>query len=314
MGGSQREKFLATAVAGFHKIARPLMGAPVIAILVVIVCLGACAFAWSRLGSSVTNDDGYQIAAKRIQIPEQPAWIHSDVREDVVTESSLSGMSLLDPEVTLKVRRAFELHTWVSKVHFVSKRAGGTVLVDLTYRQPAVMVETEGGWWPVDTEGVLLPPDEFSLNQTRNYLNVRTHNHMPQGLVVGTSFGDPGVLGAARLATALETTWRQMGLVRIHVIQSRPVSRSQDVEIVYELESSGGTRIQWGRAPGQERPGEQTAIEKSSGFASSPRKRGRSMTLARPIRLTSASDSQFAEFAGPTAQPPSAAMKIKWCR
>ncbi len=218
-------------------------------------------WAWGKWGREVLQDDSLTVSAKQLVLrPPPPKWIRGDIRAEALRQSSLERLSLLDPEVTVKIRHAFELHPWVASVDYVSKRAGGRIVVELRYRRPILMVVTENGegWWPVDTMGVLLPPADFSQNDPLNFLQLYTPDHWPAG-DVGTSFGHASVVGAARIATLLDPYWRSWGIVAIHAMRK---DTSQDSPVTYELETRGGTRIRWGAAPGQEPRGAPTAQAK----------------------------------------------------
>ncbi len=239
-------------------------------------------WAWGKWGRNVVDDPAFQVKAEQIVLPPTPKWIRSDIRAEALRESSLERLSLLDPEVTLKIRRAFELHPWIASVEYVSKRAGGRILVEVRYRRPIIMVVTENGngWWPVDTMGVLLPPADFSQNDPLGFFQVYTPFHRPAG-DVGTSFGHAGVVGAARLATLLDDHRTQWGLVSIH---ARHLNPARESEIEYELRTRGGTRILWGAAPGNEPRGESTAEEKLARLEQFAAARG-TLDLRPPVTL-----------------------------
>ena len=224
----------------------------------VVLAGGLFVWAWNQWGTWVTSNPRFQVSFESLELPPQPKWIQSDIRKEVVQQGSLEGLSLLDEELTVKVRHAVELHPWVASVNYVSKRAKGNILVELAYREPAVMVETKNGWWPVDTKGVLLPPADFTQNDPEEFLQVRTPFHQPAG-DVGMSFGHPGVVGAADLAKLIAGDRQKWGVVRVNVHHSDPDYESG---IEFELELPVGSRIQWGSAPGKEQPGESKATEK----------------------------------------------------
>ena len=199
--------------------------------------------------------------------------------------------------MTKRVVQAFELNTWVAEATWAGKRPGPDgpmVVVHLRYREPVIMVRTrDSRWkgdcfWPVDTEGVFLPPDEFSASQTRSYLRVEAGNSTPVG-AVGTPYGDPGVAGAAAIATVIGDAWKSFGLEWIVVNKDSMAQIGQSPAPVYLLLATGGNpdavarrngnqltgssgplaasgpasaEILWGHAPGQEPAGEAVAAQK----------------------------------------------------
>jgi hypothetical protein len=233
----------------------------------VVIALACGAFmAWQRWGATVLASPQYQLTVDAIEVTPQPVWIMRDVKSQVVTDVLLDQLSLLDPQVTIRVARAFEEHPWISKVRRVSKQVPARIVVELDYRQPIVMVEAiGGGFWPVDKDGVLLPPDEFTPNQTRDFLRVFAENAQPAGKV-GTSYGDGRVLGAAAIAEVLEMDWRQLNLEKIVARTTNALGRKLD-EPEFDLYTRLGTRLVWGRAPGFEQNGEIKAPAKRARLA-----------------------------------------------
>ncbi len=163
-------------------------------------------------------------------------------------------------------------------------------------RLPVMMVRSrDSRWkgdcfWPVDAEGILLPPDEFSAGQTTSCLRLEAANQVPTG-PVGTPFGGPAVAGAARLAVILGDEWKSMGLQWIVVVKDRPDAGAEPTEPTYVLLANGGdptavlnwlddkttrtlqielkpddqpptTLVFWGHAPPREFEGEPTAGQK----------------------------------------------------
>lgn len=237
--------------------------------LLVLIGLFAAGFsyAWRRWGETVASHPRYLLDAERLEVTPQPDWIRGDVKRDVMRDGALAGLKTLDPQVTVRVARAFALHTWVSDVKRVRKEHPGRVIVELEYRRPVGMVEvtTQGqrGLLPVDAKGVLLPPQEFSAEQTRDYIRIVVGETLPVG-PVGTAWGDDRVAGAARIAGALGAAWRQLDLLRIAVQPHSAGGRRRPEELIYELHARQGSRIIWGRSVGYERAAEATAAEKTA--------------------------------------------------
>jgi hypothetical protein len=216
---------------------------------------------WDHVREHVVAGPEYQLDTAAIQITPLPAWIHSDIKADVARSASLDGsMSLLDDELTLRIAQAFGLHPWVAKVTRVSKSFPARVDVELVYRRPVAMVEVSGGLLPVDRDGVLLPSDDFSPSEAVAYPRITEIKTVPVG-PQGSRWGDARVAGGARLAAVLTDDWQKMKLTRIAPLVPSAGVRSPD-DILYEVFSEGGLRIEWGHAPGSERPGDIKASEK----------------------------------------------------
>jgi hypothetical protein len=233
-----------------------------VVVLLFIGVLGvAWSLAWQRVRDRVLADESYQVAARDIRLTPSPPWIHSDVKTEVLRDASLDGkLSLLDDDLTKRLSSAFSLHPWVAKVHRVSKHHPSRVEVDLTYRQPVAMVEVTGGLLPIDGEGVLLPSEDFSPNEAKKYPRVARIESLPAGSV-GSPWGDNHVLGAARIARVIGDRWHAFRLYRIQAPVR--IGTAADVDAyTFELTTHAGTRILWGRPPGNEPTGEPSALEK----------------------------------------------------
>ena len=243
------------------KLARVLSALLALSVVVMGLVIG-----WNRWGVNVTSDARHRLQADYLKMTPQPAWIRSDVKEQVVQQASLLNMPLLDQQLTVNVARAFELHSWVERVERVQKRPGPIVQVELVYRRPVAMVEVlsnnQPGLLPIDRFGVVLPPGDFSAEQARDYLRVVVDYHQPIG-PLGTSWGDDRVEGGAVIASLLQDIdWQDVGIYRVVAIseQDNP-TRS---EFRYDLLTRNQQRIHWGRAPGSELQGEPTAEIKIS--------------------------------------------------
>ena len=232
---------------------------PVI-LLTVVAVVGAW-YAWKRWGSGIVSQTDYVLASENISITPQPAWIHSDIKAEVIRDADLADLRILDPDLALRIQQAFSLHAWVADVRRVRKRFPPQVIVDLEYRRPVAMIKAvSGGYWPVDSHGVLLPPEEFSPQQTRHYLRVVAENSQPSGLV-GTPYGDARVAGAARIADLLAEHRDALGLDHL-IVRSGAMQTGVATEPTFEINTVSGTRIIWGRSPGHEGAGEVTGSDK----------------------------------------------------
>ena len=229
--------------------------------LLLVIATATFAWAWARWGSEVARHPRFSVSIEKIQTPPQPTWIQSNVIEEVVRDGNLENLSLLDHSTALKVDRAFALHRWVRRVERVDKQSSRRLIVQLLYRRPAIMVKADpDGFWPVETEGYLLPPNEFSELQTRDFLHVRGVTPQPAG-GVGTPYGDERVNAAARIALALDEVWKDLEL---YAIEPRAANRAAvySSAVTYELVTRKGTRIVWGNPPEKERQAEASAADK----------------------------------------------------
>src|SRR5262245_44699904 len=118
----------------------------------------------------------YRMRATEIEITPPPHWVPHDLVAQVVEQAALpEEVSLLDDRLVVDVAEAFRLCPWVEEVVSVSKSFPGRVTVVLNYRRPVAMVEVQAGHYPIDPHGVLLPPQAFSVADTRAYTPSTTY-------------------------------------------------------------------------------------------------------------------------------------------
>lgn len=220
--------------------------------------------AWEAIPDLSGNDE-YLIPAAEITANEPPRWVPLDLVDQVVNRAQLpETLSLLDDGLTEEVAQAFLLHPWVADVVEVRKQpAPARITVQLEYRRPVCMVEKKTGLYPVDAEGILLPSSDFSLAETAHFLKVVGVRSTPLG-PEGTSWGDPAVIGAARIAAFLHDKWDRLELRSIQPA-SAPDSAAAAAgldDLNFVLVTRGGSSILWGRAPGVDRPGELAPAQK----------------------------------------------------
>lgn len=201
--------------------------------------------------------DEYIVNATTVEVTSPPRMVPPNFVQQAFERSDMpEQMSLLDESVTQRVHDALQRHPWVAEVSRVSKQAPGRIVADLKYRRPIAMVEVARGVYPIDPDGTLLPPADFTVSDAQRYPLVEGVVSTPQG-PEGTNWGDPAVNGAADLATLLESSWEEFQLEKIHC---RP--GFSDSTPAFELISRGGSRIMWGCAPAEARPGEPDAEQK----------------------------------------------------
>ncbi len=259
MGGSA-VAFLATALKPLSGGSRGMLFA--IALLSIFFIL--IGLAWQRFGSLVVQDPKFQLTLDKLEVTESPAWVVTDVKKEAFDNGSLEGLSLLDQQTIRLVEQSFTMHAWVEEVVRASKTPDGRVEVSLRYRRPVIMVAVRGGYYPIDSQGVVLPTDGFSEQSTMEYLQFYAEGlYKIEQRLTGSKYGDDRVIAAAQIAHALGTLWRDAGLVRIDVYRlgDSPLLSNNPS---YELATAEGRRVVWGSAPGRERNGELSPADKVS--------------------------------------------------
>ena len=247
---------------------------PRLLLLAALACCGL--FAVPRLAvllPRVASRREYQISVDDIRLAQRASHVPADLVEQVFEQSGLPRrFSLLDEQIVCQVAEAFHAHPWVASVRRIEKRLPASIVVRLEYRKPVAMVQVPGGLYPIDREGRVLPPDDFTFSATRKFPIVAAVCSVPRG-PVGTKWGDPAVVGAARLAAVLLeqsadgiSPWTWFQLASIHVPQHRCPADAAD-NLVFELQTLDGSRIIWGRPPGTSHPGELAPEQKINRLA-----------------------------------------------
>jgi hypothetical protein len=240
---------------------RQLYRPVILATAALVVMAGVFLPRLASLLPDLSQRDEYILAAADIEITQPPHWVPHNLVVQVVENANLPAkLSLLDNNLVVEIAEAFQLNPWVEEVVSVSKTFPAKVIVVLNYRRPVAMVEVRQGQYPIDNHGVLLPPQDFSVADTRAYPLVTGVVSTPQG-PAGTDWGDKAVAGAAELAAELSPHWKKFGLMSI--VAPRTVEGHDKIdEGVYVLLANGGSRIVWGHAPGTNHPGELSTKQK----------------------------------------------------
>jgi hypothetical protein len=224
---------------------------------------------WAR--GRLRGQDSWSLPFAAIEC-EPPAGLP---REDFLGEVQYLAdqpdrLPLLDEALPARLARAFAAHPWVEDVQRVEVLPGRRLRVDLTYRRAvlavclpsadaaadgSVLLESASGAGPdalvpcraVDRHGVLLPVKATQPGLPLLHADVAAPAGRP-----GTAWGDGRVHAAAAAAAFLEPYREPLGLGDAW------------------WEAAGDTlvlrrarlRLVWGRAPGQEAPGEALAADK----------------------------------------------------
>jgi len=233
-------------------------------LLPLILCAGfavGVAVLWHTIRPTLLSNNDYQITADKVDVNPPPPWIRSDVKAAALRDAGLDEpASLLKPDLVQRIARAFSLQPWVAEVERVRKSHPARIEVKLRYRRPVCMIEVPGGLYPVDVDGVVLPSGDFSALEARDYPRSGGITSAPLG-PVGTEWGDPKVVGVARIGAALIEHWSRLSLAKIVPAADNPSGAALG-DLTFDLHARGGTRIAWGHAPGKETGSEPTAAEK----------------------------------------------------
>lgn len=205
----------------------------------------------------LSSNPAYQVQAERLHLPAAHPWIPADLPQRVLNRAGATPdqpLSLLLDGLAERLAKSLAADPWVREVRQVRLQRDGVILVDVTYRQPVLMVSTSRGMYAVDETGVLLPPEDFRAEDIRHFPLARNPQSLPN-VPAGTKWRDAGVEQAARLASALLPTgeatdpWRSLGLSAI-LIPSPTTDVDPSRPYALELLTAGGSRIVWGHAPG----------------------------------------------------------------
>jgi hypothetical protein len=216
----------------------------------------------------------YMVGPDQVTITPPPRWIPPELVKQVFERAGFTDHeSLLDETLSERVAAAFYTHPWIENVRAVRKSFPARLQVDVVYREPVAMVKGFDGHYPIDRNGVLLPPGDFSPADTERYPVIEQVSSVPQGKI-GEKWGDPVVDGAAELASVLNSAtaeqqswWNKLELQAILVPRSVVMGGDVD-QTEYLLRTQGGSEIHWGRAPSTLHPGELAVKQKLERLAS----------------------------------------------
>ena len=201
----------------------------------------------------LTQRDEYRLATSQIQIPDPPRWVPVTLLDQVIEEGSLPDeVSVLDEGLAEQIAAAFKKHPWVQGEVTVKMSVPARIEVAFEYRQPVAMVEVLDGFYAVDDAGVLLPPRDFPESDVEAYPRIVGMATTPLA-GIGSTWGDARVIGASRIAVALTPWWRDWKLKSI-VVPARLTAEQAYDKLEFVVTTQGGSRIIWGRPPGNEHP------------------------------------------------------------
>jgi hypothetical protein len=233
----------------FKRISKAIFRPRQLVLLALAVSLPFAQPLLDRWLPELAQNSDYQLEVSQISINKPPHWVPHNLVEQMVIRAKLPPtLSLLDEELTERIALAFAEHPWIAEVVEVRKSSfPARVDVQLIYREPVALVEKRTGFYPVSAEGILLPPEDFSLAETAGYLKITGVRSSPFS-EPGKPWNDPLVESAAQLAGLLKHDWKSLDLKSIEV----PPRSSDEIDleqVVFALITRGGSIIVWGKAP-----------------------------------------------------------------
>lgn len=122
----------------------------------------------------------YRISEGKIVLTPPPRWIPADIVRQVFDQAGLDGpMSLQDPTLCERIAAAFHTNPWIEKVVSVRKAWPARLYVDVIYRRPVAMVLGTDGFYPIDSEGTLLPGRDFAAADVDRYPIIENVTSVP---------------------------------------------------------------------------------------------------------------------------------------
>ncbi|MFO1007676.1 MAG: hypothetical protein U0929_17060 [Planctomycetaceae bacterium] len=238
-----------------------ILGTVVLAGLFVVVIP-----AFPSLWPTISQRDRFKLSVDAIELTAASNWAPHDVAQRVAAEHrEWNERSLLDSTLVADLAEAFAKHPWIEKVDRVEKTRQGRVIVQVTYRTPVAMIPVRG-LYPVDANGVLLPPSDFSEAEANQLPRLEGIKSLPNGKP-GEAWGDPIVVAGAKLCSelirkgTLDSHWARFGLKAV-IAPPPPSTAPTDIPepLVFQLVTKGtekadyqdGRLIIWGRAPGDD--------------------------------------------------------------
>ena len=232
-------------------------------LLVLAVFIAASFYAYKKFGLEIAGRSDQQVSLENVVlVPEQPEWVKSSLKEQIIGQYELDKLLLDDEELVEQFAAAFELDSHVEDVVRIEKRVNH-IRVEVTYRVPVAMVEVKVDEqrfvFPVDRSAVVMQTNDFDEADLGEFLRLVSDYSKPKGNS-GTPWGDPIITAGAAIANSLnDIAWKAMGLYRIYSIAENDGSN----RLYYvNLKNDENIRVLWGNPPGEEVSSEASVAEK----------------------------------------------------
>jgi hypothetical protein len=206
--------------------------------------------------------------AERTAVPEapevvllgRPAWMNDALAARIIdsVKPGTRGRSALDADLLKEVAHVLAAEPWVKQVRRVRRQFGGddrpagVLEIDVEFRIPTALVESDGAFWMVDAEGVKLP-ERFNADEVGRV-----------SLTAEKSLQLRMITGVAQRAPAAGDVWRgddlRAGLDLAKLLYDKPFA--QDIALIdvsnfsarqnpdaaqIVLHTRHNTEIRWGR-------------------------------------------------------------------
>lgn len=247
---------------------RPFLVWVVPSVSLVAICVGGLHLCRRH----VMTSPEYRIVAPKVSRPGAPWWEKTFGEEIDKSCAFASGASILDDTLLEQIARSYMRCPWVKKVTSVDKRFPNRVEAEMSLRWPAAAVEliTSRGrrYALVGDDGVRLP---------------KTYATWPQrGLDVpfivgvraappdaGGAWPDKSVTDAITIVKLLKQSKMIQGAINITAVDvSNYGGRISSARSEFLVLAENNCVIEWGRAPGTNRPTELPVEEKITKFES----------------------------------------------
>lgn len=222
------------------------------------------------------------IDPKAVTISEPHEFVRTDLVAEVYRTACLEQLSPLDAHASAKLADAFSSHPWVRDVRRVRKLPGGAIDVQLDYREPVVLFHTtmveprfNDKYFPLDGEGMMLPTEKMTLDDTPKFIHIEVGGLYPIGNE-GTPFGDRRVEHAALLARLLAAIKDQVPVAKIIVAGDPRMNLVPKLEVI----TADNKKLYWGSPPGMEQPNERDARSKLADLISGNFQNGSDLSIA----------------------------------
>ena len=216
---------------------------------------------WQTHYDTLIDLPEYQLSSQQIQVNAGPAWVPTDL-EQAIYESYQEVPSLLDLHLIPVAVAKCESFPWVEKINRVEKVDAG-LKVDLTYRRPVGLVEilSSKERHVVDHQAVLMDPKVMNSVSDVSLLRISVAKPKLHAQSLWTVCDDQRIIDAAEICGLENASWGDLGCYRI-VSWDPPGSSTNTQPFEIWPRTARGTKVVWGSAPGKEKQGEASAVDK----------------------------------------------------